>query len=178
VKGQKQPTAYAEGSAGSVTHLVMALFARRAGLEMTNISYRGNAPAINDVIAGHVPIMFSNVSDALAHIAAGSIRGLSVSTEKRQAQLPDVPTVAESGFPGFNVTTWNGLAAPANTPREIVDKIAREISRAVKDPQFADGLKAAGTEPLGNSPDEFAAMIRADTATWADAVAVTGLGAQ
>jgi tripartite-type tricarboxylate transporter receptor subunit TctC len=178
VKAQKTATAYAEAGAGSVTHLVMALFAKRAGLEMTNASYRGNAPAMNDVLAGHVPIMFSNISDALRHLASGSIRALAVSTENRQPQLPDVPTIAESGFPGFNVVTWNGLAAPAKTPREIVDKIAGEIGRTVKDPQFVDRLKAAGADPLGNSPDEFAAMIKADTATWANAVAVAGVSAQ
>jgi tripartite-type tricarboxylate transporter receptor subunit TctC len=175
VKAQKDKMSYAEGTAGSVTHLAMALFAQRAGLDMTNVSYRGNAPAMNDVIAGHLQTMFSNVSDALPHAASGAIRMLAVSTAKRDAQAPDVPTVAESGFPGFNVVTWNGLVAPANTPREIVDKVAGEIGRAVKDPQFAGRLKAAGADPLGNTPDEFAALIKADTDTWAAAVAVTGL---
>jgi tripartite-type tricarboxylate transporter receptor subunit TctC len=175
VKARKEKMSYAEGTAGSVTHLAMALFAKRAGLDMTNVSYRGNAPAMNDVIAGHLQTMFSNVSDALPHAASGAIRLLAVSTAKRDAQAPDVPTVAESGFPGFNVVTWNGLVAPANTPRKIVDKVAGEIARAVKDPQFAGRLKAAGADPLGNTPDEFAALIKADTATWADAVAVTGL---
>lgn len=178
VKAQKEKMSYAEGTAGSVTHLSMALFAKRAGLDMTNVSYRGNAPAMNDVIAGHLKTMFSNLSDALPQAAAGTIRMLAVSTTQRAPQAPDVPTIAESGFPGFNVVTWNGLAAPAGTPREIIDKIAGEIGRAVKDPQFADRLKAAGADPLGNTPDEFAAMIKADTATWADAVAVTGLKAQ
>jgi tripartite-type tricarboxylate transporter receptor subunit TctC len=175
VKAQKEKMSYAEGTAGSVTHLAMALFAKRAGLEMTNVSYRGNAPAMNDVIAGHLKTMFSNLSDALPHAASGAIRLLAVSTAKREAQAPNVPTVAESGFLGFNVVTWNGLVAPATTPRETVDKIAGEISRAVKDPQFAGRLKAVGADPLGNTPDEFAALIKADTATWADAVAVTGL---
>ncbi len=177
VKAQKDKMTYAEGTAGSVTHLAMALFAKRAGLDMTNVSYRGNAPAMNDVIAGHLNTMFSNVSDALPHAASGSIRLLAVSTAKRDPRIPNVPTVAESGFAGFHVVTWNGLVGPAGTPHEIVDKIAGEIARAVKDPQFADRLKAAGADPLGNTPDEFAAMIKADTATWADAVAVTGLRA-
>ena len=175
VKAQKEKMAYAEGTAGSVTHLAMALFAKRAGLDMTNVSYRGNAPAMNDVIAGHLKTMFSNLSDALPHAASGAIRLLAVSTAQRAPQAPSVPTIAESGFPGFNVITWNGLVAPAGTPREFVDKIAGEIGRAVKDPQFAGRLKAAGADPLGNTPDEFAAMIKADTATWADAVAITGL---
>jgi tripartite-type tricarboxylate transporter receptor subunit TctC len=177
VKAQKDKMTYAEGTAGSVTHLTMALFAKRAGLDMTNVSYRGNAPAMNDVIAGHLNTMFSNVSDALPHAASGSIRLLAMSTAKRDPRIPNVPTVAESGFAGFHVVTWNGLVGPAGTPHEIVDKIAGEIARAVKDPQFADRLKAAGADPLGNTPDEFAAMIKADTATWADAVAVTGLRA-
>jgi tripartite-type tricarboxylate transporter receptor subunit TctC len=153
----------------------MALFLKRAGLEMTNVSYRGNAPALNDVIAGHLPTMFSNLSDALPHAASGSIRLLAVSRAQREPQVPDVPTVAESGFPGFDVITWNGVVAPANTPRSIIDVIAREISRAVKDPRFVERLKAFGVEPLGNSPDEFAEMIKRDLITWADAVKVVGL---
>jgi tripartite-type tricarboxylate transporter receptor subunit TctC len=178
VKSQKEKMAYAEGTAGSVTHLAMALFAQRAGLEMTNVSYRGNAPAMNDVIAGHLKTMFSNVSDALPHAASGAIRLLAVSTAQREPQIPDVPTVAESGFPGFNVVTWNGLVAPAGTPRDIVDKIAGEIRRATDGPDFAGRLKGAGANPLGNTPDEFAAMIKVDIATWAEAVALTGLKAQ
>jgi tripartite-type tricarboxylate transporter receptor subunit TctC len=178
VKAQKEKMAYAEGTAGSVTHLAMALFTKRAGLDMTNVSYRGNAPAMNDVIAGHLKTVFSNLSDALPHAASGAIRLLAVSTAQRARQIPNVPTVVESGFPGFNVITWNGLVAPVGTSREIVDKIAGEIGRAAKDSQFAGRLKALGADPLGNTPDEFAAMIRADTATWADAVAVTGLKAQ
>src|SRR5712675_826545 len=134
VRARPKILSYAEGSAGSITHLGMALFLKRAGLEMQNVSYRGNAPALNDVIAGHLPTMFSNVSDALPHAASGSIRLLAVSSEKRVAQIPDVPTVAESGYPQFKTLTWNGLMAPAGTPRAIVDKIAGEVARAVKDP--------------------------------------------
>ncbi len=178
VKSQPQKMAYAEGTAGSVTHLAMALFLKRAGIEMTNVSYRGNAPALNDVIAGHLPTMFSNVSDALPHAASGSVRLLAVSRAKREAQIPEVPTVAESGFPGFDVITWNGLVAPAGTPQAVIDVLAREIARAVKDPEFVARLTAFGVEPLGNTPDEFAAMIRQDLATWADAVKVAGLANQ
>src|SRR5216683_2887258 len=140
VRAQPNKMAYAEGSAGSLTHLSMALFLKRAGLEMTNVSYRGNAPALTDVIAGHLPTMFSNLSDALPQVASGSVRPLAVSSEKRAPQLPNVPTVAESGYPGYNVLTWNGLMAPAATPKDIVGKIAGEIGRAVKDPQFVARL--------------------------------------
>src|SRR5216683_7057414 len=140
VRGAPARLSYAEGAAGSLTHLAMVLFLKRAGLEMTNVSYRGNAPALTDVVAGHLPAMFSNISDALPQVAAGSVRPLAVSSEKRAPQLPGVATVAESGFPGFNVLTWNGLMAPAATPKDIVGKIAGEIGRAVKDPQFVARL--------------------------------------
>ena len=178
VKAQTQKMAYAEGTAGSVTHLAMALLLKRAGLEMTNVSYRGNAPAMNDVIAGHLPTMFSNVSDALPHATSGTIRLLAVSSEKRAPQIPNIPTVAETGFPGFNVLTWNGLVAPTKTPNEIVDKIAGEIGRAVKDSQFLKRLESYGADPLGNTPDEFAAMIKTDTVLWADAVTASGVKLQ
>jgi len=175
VRAQPNKLAYAEGSAGSLTHLAMVLFLKRAGLDMTNVSYRGNAPALTDVVAGHLPTMFSNVSDAIAQASAGTIRLLAVSGAKRAPQIPDVPTIAESGFPGFNVLTWNGLMAPAGTPKEIVDRIAAEIARAVKDPQFIARLEQYGADPLGNTPEEFAAMISADTAVWAEVIKSTGL---
>jgi tripartite-type tricarboxylate transporter receptor subunit TctC len=175
VRAQPGKLAYAEGSAGSITHLAMALFLKRAGLEMTNVSYRGNAPALTDVVAGHLPAMFSNISDALPQVAAGSVRPLAVSSEKRAPQLPGVATVAESGFPGFNVLTWNGLMAPAATPKDIVGKIAGEIGRAVKDPQFVARLEQYGADPLGNTPEEFTAMLATETAAWADTVKSLGL---
>jgi len=166
---------YAEGSAGSLTHLSMALFAKRAGLDMTNVSYRGNAPALTDVMAGHLQTMFSTISDAIPHAASGSVRLLAVSSEKRVPQIPDVPTIAESGFPGFNVLTWNGLLAPTGTPKEIVNKIASEMVRASKDRQFVARLEQYGADPLSNTPDEFAALIAADLAIWSDVIKSTGL---
>jgi tripartite-type tricarboxylate transporter receptor subunit TctC len=166
---------YAEGSAGSLTHLSMALFAKRAGLDMTNVSYRGNAPALTDVVAGHLQTMFSNISDAIPQAASGSVRLLGVSSDKRAPQIPDVPTIAESGFPGFNVMTWNGLMAPAGTPRDIVNKVAGEMGRAAKDPQFVARLEQYGADPLSNTPEEFAALIAADLAVWSDVIKSTGL---
>jgi tripartite-type tricarboxylate transporter receptor subunit TctC len=175
VRAQSTKLAYAEGSAGSLTHLAMALFLKRAGLDMTNVSYRGNAPALTDVVAGHLPTMFSNISDAVPQAQAGAIRMLAVSTKTRSAQIPDVPTVAESGYPGFNVVTWNGLMAPAGTPKEIIAKMAAEIGRAVKDPAFVARLDQMGADPLGNTPEEFSAMIATETALWADTVKSLGL---
>ena len=178
VRAQKEKMAYAEGSAGSLTHLAMALFLKRADLDMTNVSYRGNAPALTDVMAGHLQMMFSNVSDALPQAQAGAVRLLAVSSAQRAPQIPNVPTVAESGFPGFNVLTWNGLVAPAGTPKPIVDLLAREIAAAVKNPKFIERLETYGVDPVGNTPEEFAKVIATDVALWSDAVKMTGLAFQ
>jgi tripartite-type tricarboxylate transporter receptor subunit TctC len=178
VHAQPLKVSYAEGGVGSVTHLAMAIFLKRAGLEMINVSYRGNAPALTDVVAGHLPTMFSNVSDALPHLTSGVIRPLAVSSNGRTRQLPDVPTVAESGFPGYRAITWNGPMAPAGTPKPIIDKMAAEIARAAKDPKFIERLASLGADPLGNTPDEFAAMIASDLRLWSEAVALSGLKSQ
>jgi tripartite-type tricarboxylate transporter receptor subunit TctC len=177
-KPQQGKLSYAEGSAGSLTHLSMALFLKRAGLEMTNVSYRGNAPALTDVIAGHLPTMFSNLSDALPHAQAGAIRMLAVSSEARVAQVPDVPTVAESGYPGYKAVTWNGLMAPASTPKPIIDKIATEVAKASKDPAFLDKLTKIGADPSGITPAQFAELVAADLKLWAEAVAIAGVKMQ
>ena len=115
------------------------------------------------------------VSDAIPQASSGAIRLLAVSSKDRARQIPDVPTLAESGFPGFDVLTWNGLMAPAGTPKEIIDKIAAEIGRAVKDPQFVDKLDQLGADPLGNTPTQFAAMVATETALWADTIKTLGL---
>jgi tripartite-type tricarboxylate transporter receptor subunit TctC len=175
VKAQPAKPSYAEGSLGSVTHLSMALFLKRAGLEMTNVSYRGNAPALTDVIAGHLPTMFSNLSDALPQAQTGAVRILAVSSDKRVPQLPNVPTVAESGYPGYNVVTWNGLMAPAATPKAIVDKIAAEITTACKDAKFVERLQSFGADPSGITPAEFTALVANDLKLWAEAVAIAGV---
>jgi tripartite-type tricarboxylate transporter receptor subunit TctC len=178
VKKSPEKLSYAEGSAGSVTHLAMALFLKRAGLEMTNVSYRGNAPALTDVIAGHLPTMFSNLSDALPHIQSGAVRALAVSSDARVAQLPDVPTVAELGYPGYKAVTWNGLMAPAGTPKPIVDKIAGEMAKASKDPKFVERLSTLGADPSGITPAQFTDLITADLKMWAEAVAIAGVKLQ
>ena len=135
VRAQPATLSYASSGVGSVAHLAMALFLKRAGLDMTSVHYRGNAPALADVVAGHLPTMFSRLADALPHAASGGVRLLAVSGAKRAAQIPEVPTVSEQGYPGYSVVTWNGLMAPAGTPKPIIERIAAEMARAVKDPQ-------------------------------------------
>jgi tripartite-type tricarboxylate transporter receptor subunit TctC len=165
---------YADGGLGTVSHLAMALFLKRAGLEMTPVHYAGNNPAVTAVIAGFLPASFPSLADVLPHINGGKIRLLAVSTMQRALQIPDIPTLAESGFPEFNLASWNGLMAPAGTPKPIIDRIAAETSRAVQDPAFAERLVKYGLVPLGNGPEEFATMIAADLPKWADAVRIAG----
>jgi len=174
VRGKPGQLSYGSAGIGSLNHLSMALFLHRAGLKMTHVPYKGNAPALADVVAGHIPAMFSNLSDALPQAAAGNVRMLAVSSPQRSPLASEVPTVAESGFPGFSVLTWNGLMAPAGTPKPIIDRIAAAVAAAVKDPAFATRLREFGTDPLGDSPEEYRAMLVRDVATWAEAVAIAG----
>jgi tripartite-type tricarboxylate transporter receptor subunit TctC len=142
---------------------------------MVHVPYKGGSPAMADLVAGHIPAMFASSSDALPQIRAGTIKALAVSGAARAAQLPEVPTVSESGFPLFKTMTWNGLMAPAKTPKDIVDRLAREIALAAKDPRVMERLNAQGIEPVGNSPDEFAATLAADVILWREAVQQAGV---
>jgi tripartite-type tricarboxylate transporter receptor subunit TctC len=175
VRAQPKGFAYAEGGAGSITHLSMVLFLNRARLKGTNVSYKSTVAALTDVVAGHLPAMFAVFGDTLPQAESGAIRLLAVSSQKRAARAPDVPTIAESGFPGFETMSWWGLMAPANTPKPIVERIAAEIGRAIKDPKIVEQLTAFGVDPVGNSPAEFSAMISADIELWGRAVKIAGL---
>lgn len=177
---KKQPGAisYASGGIGNVTHLSMAYFAKLAGLDMIHVPYKGGAPAMSDLIAGHVPAMFASVSDALTQIKAGKIKPLAVSSLERARELPDVPTVRESGYPTFQALTWNGLMAPAKTPKPIVDRLGQEIAAAVKDPKVIERLSAQGVNPVGNTPAEFASGIAGDVKFWKEVVTIADVKEQ
>lgn len=178
VKTQNGKLSYASAGTGSLTHLSMALFLKQAGIEMIHVGYRGNAPALADVIAGHVPAMFSNLADVLPQMSSGKLRLLAVSSEKRVSQAPDVPTVAESGYPKFKTQTWNGLMARKGTPQDVIDKVAAEMAKAAKDPKFVEKLAGFGADAQGNTPQEFAKMIADDVALWAEAVEIAGVKQQ
>jgi tripartite-type tricarboxylate transporter receptor subunit TctC len=177
-RGQPGKLTYVAPIFGGLSHLSMVLFLKRAGLEMTPVSYKGGAAPLADVIAGHVPIYFATLSEAMSQANSGAIRLLAVSSEKRVRQLPDVPTFGESGFPGFKALTWNGLMAPSAAPKDTVDRIAKEVSRATRDAAFAERLAAFGVDPLGNTPEAFATMIAADIALWGEAIKIAGIQAK
>jgi len=174
-RGRPGKLTYVAPIFGGLSHLSMVLFLKRAGLEMTPVSYKGGAAPLTDVIAGHVPIYFATLSEAMSQANSGAIRLLAVSSAKRVPQIPDVPTFAESGFPGFKALTWNGLMAPSAMPTDTVERIAKEVSHAAKDATFAERLAAFGVDPLGNTPAAFAAMIAADIALWGEAVKIAGI---
>jgi tripartite-type tricarboxylate transporter receptor subunit TctC len=176
VRARPGKVTYGSGGVGTLNHLSMTLFAKLAGIEMTHVPYKGGGPAMADLIAGHINSMFATLADALGQAGAGTIRLLAVSSDKRAKQIPDVPTVIESGFPTFNTTTWNGLVAPAGTPKDIAAKIAGEIARASKDPAYVERLARIGVDAIGDTPQEYAATIAADVAFWADAIKAAGLG--
>jgi tripartite-type tricarboxylate transporter receptor subunit TctC len=178
-KAQPKPLAYGGGGGpGSASNLIMALFMQRAGIQMTSVSYRGTAPALTDVIAGHIPSTFVPISEALAHAKAGSVRMLAVSSDTRARQVPDVPTIAESGYPGFHAVSWTGLLGPAGTPQSIVDRLAAEFARAVKDPKFLEQLDTNGVNPLGDGPQKFAEMIASEIPLWSKVVKDAGVKLQ
>ena len=169
---------FASPGSGSVGHLTMALLLARAGLKMEAVLYKGGGPAMVDVVAGHVNCYFGNYNELLPHAGTGGrMRILATSGEKRARQLPDVPTVAEQGFPGFRTGTWNGYVAPAGTPREIVERIAREIAAGCKDATFVARLDKIGVDPMCSTPAQFEQAIRDDLRLWKDAVAAAGIKA-
>src|SRR5260221_2522747 len=146
-----------------------------AGITIRHVPYRGSVPAMLDVIAGHIPFMVVDLQPALRHIREGKVRVLGVTTQKRVAAAPDIPTIAESGLAGFELVAWQGVVAPAGTPRAIVDELAAQIGKLVADPVTREKLTMISLEPLPPStPDGFAAYIRTEVDRWADIVKNSG----
>jgi tripartite-type tricarboxylate transporter receptor subunit TctC len=157
---------YGTTGVGAANHLVSELFCARAGLQMTHIPYRGTSLAVGDLLAGQVTMVFADAVTSLPHIQAGTLRALGVTTKDRAAIAPDVPTIADSGYPGFDAIGWHGILAPAKTPPAIVTRLHGEIVKALKDPATKALLEAQAMSIVGNSPDEFAAFIKQDIALW------------
>jgi tripartite-type tricarboxylate transporter receptor subunit TctC len=166
---------YGSGGNGSTPHLSAALFAAMAGIELTHVPYKGTAPATADLIGGRVQIAFLGIPAVLPHARSGRLRVLAVTGSSRSPELPGVPTVDESGVRGYEVSPWYGLLAPAGTPRAIVTRLAAETTRIARTAEMRGKLAAQGAEAGGGTPDEYAAVIRADTATWARVIREAGI---
>lgn len=157
---------YGSGGNGSSAHFSAEMFKTMAGVDIVHVPYKGATPALTDVIAGQVVMFMGNLPPAMGHIKAGRVRALAVTTAQRSDLVPDLPTVAESGLPGFETVAWFGLFAPAGTPREIVQRVRDEVARIVQQPEIVERIRTLGGEPVGNSPEAFAAIVRADIAKW------------
>ncbi|MES2535618.1 MAG: tripartite tricarboxylate transporter substrate binding protein [Pseudomonadota bacterium] len=159
---------------GAATHLSAEAFKILAGVDMQHITYKGSTPALTDVMGGHVQLMFDSMSSSLPFIKAGKLRALAVTTAVRSPAMPDLPTIAEAGVPGYDLSTWYGLWAPAGTPKDIVSKLSTEVAKILKTPEVREKLAALGSEPVGNSPDEFATFSRIEQVKWAKVVRESG----
>lgn len=165
---------FGSSSIGSVGHLTGELLNRRAGIEMMHVPYKGGGQAVIDLLGGQIQMMFSGFSSTLQHIKAGKLQPLAVTGAKRSPVLPDIPTIAESGFPGFAATAWHGVFVPAGTPKAVVDKLHGAIVRALADPDAKEKLTALGFEIVGSSPAEFSAFISAELRQWGPVVKASG----
>jgi tripartite-type tricarboxylate transporter receptor subunit TctC len=153
---------YASNGNGSSSQLAAVMFDSMAGVDMVHVPYKGLAPALADLLSGQVQLMFSSVVAILPHIKAGKLRGLAVTGARRLASMPDLPTIAESGLPGYEASSWYGILAPAGTPRDIVQRLNAEIAKALDQPEVRGSLLAEGAEPVGGTPEQFAAHIRSE----------------
>jgi tripartite-type tricarboxylate transporter receptor subunit TctC len=165
---------YGSGGSGTPPHLATELFKQMAGVQIVHVPYKTIPLAITDLLGGQLQVMFTVGPAGLPHVKAGRIRGLAVSTIKRSAFAPDLPTVAESGLPGFNVFGWNGVLATAGTPRPVIEKLHTLFITAMKDAEVRTRMAGFGFEPIGNTPEEFGAFVKEDIARWAKLVKETG----
>jgi tripartite-type tricarboxylate transporter receptor subunit TctC len=174
-KGKAGGFSAATSGAGSAPHLAAALFAKRAGVDWVFIPYKGGAQAITDVIAGHSQVLFNGMLATLPAVKGNQLRLLAVSSDKRWPTLPDVPTVAESGYPGFITGSWQGLVAAANTPPDIVAKLNAEVIKTLAYPEINERLTSQGADPRPMTPAQFGEFLKAETAKWIALVKETGI---
>jgi len=174
-KSRPEGLTYGSSGNGGLSHLSGLLLASLTGTNLTHVPYKGGGPALVDLLAGQINILFATPLESAPHIKAGRIRGLAVSTAKRSLAMPELPTVAEAGVPGFEVSSWYGVVAPTGTPRDIIAKLNQEIVRILRLPEIIDRFSKDGVEPVGTSPDQFAAHIRSEIAKWKRVVSAAGI---
>ena len=166
---------YGHAGNGTSSHLAGELLKYMAKIDITPVPYKGGAPALTDLIGGHIPMTFNNIPESIAQISAGTVRPLGVTTAIRSPVLPDVPTIAEAGLPGFDTGVWWGLLGPAGLAPDIKAKLAKDCSEAVNTPTVKARLLALGATPIGSPPDEFAALIRSDYEKWGPIIKAAGI---
>src|SRR5215831_9284204 len=165
-KSQPGGLDYASGGAGTSPHLAAEMFNSMAGVKLVHVPFKGNAEGVNAILGGHVKVYFALLPAVLQHVRAGTLRAIAVTSQARLAALPDVPTIAELGFPGYEIASWQGLFAPAGTPGDVVAKINAEAVAMIKAPEVRQRIAQEGAEPVGSTPDQFAARVKGEIATW------------
>ena len=165
-KSRPNDLAYASAGVGNMTHLAAELMRLETGLRMTHVPYKGDTPAVTDLIGGQVALIFATAPSIAGHVQSGRLRLLATCGEKRSLSFPDTPTMIESGFPKVTVTGWWGLVAPAGTPQDIVQKTSRDVSQVLQLADQRERLIAVGAEPAGTTPEQFAAFVKSETAKW------------
>jgi tripartite-type tricarboxylate transporter receptor subunit TctC len=168
---------YATSGAGTSPHLATEMFKSVAGIDMVHVPFKGNAEAMNAFLGGHIKIYFAQVPAVLQHVKTGAVRPIAVTTDKRLSYLPDVPTVAELGYPSYEITSWQGMFAPAGTPKEIVDRWRGDIARMAATPEVKQRLETLGFAPVANTPEEFGERIKLEIAKWGKVVRDAGIKA-
>ncbi|HCQ47752.1 MAG TPA: ABC transporter substrate-binding protein, partial [Achromobacter sp.] len=166
VKGAPGKYSYASSGNGGATHMAMEYYKSLSGLDMMHVPYRGTGPALNDVIAGQVPILWDTAASSMAHIQSGNLRAIVVAAKARLPQLPDVPTFAEVGLPDYDAEMWNGLLAPAGLPKDVLAKLNDASRKALADPDVQAKYAGVGAYVVADKPDAFGAMIQADVSKW------------
>lgn len=174
-KAEGGKLAYATSGSGSGGHMAAELLISMTGISMTHVPYKGGGPAISDVLAGHVKVLFAPAVSSMQHIQAGRLRAIAITGNKRLSSLPSVPTIAEAGVPGYDSTVWYAVLAPPNTPRDIVNRINSELLQTLKDPAFNSMMAANGIEPLGTTPEGLNNYIGKEMIKWAKVVKSAGL---
>ena len=169
-KAKPGSIAFASSGNGSAQHLSGELFRQKAGVDVTHVPYKGGGPALNDVIGGQVPLFFANMASGLPHVKGGKLRALAVTSGKRSPALPDAPTMAEAGVPGYEVYEWNAIFAPAGTPAPVVQKIADAIAKALQEPAVRERILSLGGEITSYGPSESARFVREQTELWGSVV--------
>lgn len=166
---------YASAGNGTTLHLAAEMFNALAKTDITHVPYKGSGPALTDLIGGRVQMMFANMPGTMQHVHAGRIRVVAVTDEKRSSVVPDVPTIAESGVPGYRATGWFGIMAPAGTPREIVERLNAEFNKALRTPELTEFMRNEGAELAGGSPQDFRAHLRSEVDRWGAVIKSAGI---